>query len=37
LRKGEQIKSVQKSELKNLEQEMKEIIIGNRIEKLELK
>ena len=37
LRKGEQIKSVQKSEFKNLEQEMKEIIIGNRIEKLELK
>ena len=37
LRKGEQVKSVQKSEFKNLEQEMKEIIIGNRIEKLELK
>ena len=37
LRKGEQIKSVQKSEFKNLEQEMKEITIGNRIEKLELK
>lgn len=37
LRKGEQIKSVQKSEFKNLEQEMKELIIGNRIEKLELK
>ena len=37
LRKGEQIKSVQKSDFKNLEQEMKEIIIGNRIEKLELK
>lgn len=37
LRKGEQIKSVQKSEFKNLEQEMKEITIGNRIEKLDLK
>jgi len=37
LRKGEQIKSVQKSEFKNLEQEMKEITIGNRIDKLELK
>jgi ABC-2 type transport system ATP-binding protein len=37
LRKGEQIKSVQKAEFKNLEQEMKEITIGNRVEKLELK
>jgi ABC-2 type transport system ATP-binding protein len=37
LRKGEQIKSVQKVNFKTLEQEMKEIIIGNRIEKLELK
>lgn len=37
LRKGEQIKSVQKSEFKHLEQEMKEITIGNRIDKLELK
>lgn len=37
LRKGEQIKSVQKPEFKNLEQEMKEISIGNRINKLELK
>jgi ABC-2 type transport system ATP-binding protein len=37
LRKGEQIKSVQKPEFKNLEEEMKEITIGNRIEKLELK
>lgn len=37
LRKGEQIKSVQKTEFKNLEQEMKSITIGNRIEKLELK
>ena len=37
LRKGEQIKSVQKTEFKNLEQEMKEITIGDRIEKLELK
>ena len=37
LKKGEQIKSVQKSDFKNLEHEMKEITIGNRIEKLELK
>lgn len=37
LRKGEQIKSVKKTEFKNLEQEMKAIIIGNRIEKLDLK
>ena len=37
LRKGEQIKSAQKSEFRHLEQEMKEITIGNRIEKLELK
>lgn len=37
LRKGEQIKSVEKSNFKTLEQEMKEITIGNRIEKLELK
>jgi ABC-2 type transport system ATP-binding protein len=37
LRKGEQIKTVQKAEFKNLEQEMKSITIGNRIEKLELK
>jgi ABC-2 type transport system ATP-binding protein len=37
LRKGEQIKSVQKTEFKNLEQEMKIITIGNRIEKLGLK
>ena len=37
LRKGEQIKSVQKVDFKTLEQEMKEITIGNRIEKLELK
>ena len=36
LRKGEQIKSVQKSGFKNLEQEMKEMTIGNRIDKLEL-
>ena len=34
---GEQIKSVQKEDFKTLEQEMKEITIGNRIEKLELK
>jgi ABC-2 type transport system ATP-binding protein len=37
LRKGEQIKSVKKADFKSLEQEMKSIIIGNRIEKLELK
>ena len=37
LRKGEQIKSAARSEFKNLEQEMKEIAIGNRIDKLELK
>jgi ABC-2 type transport system ATP-binding protein len=37
LRKGEQIKSVQKSGFKSLEQEMKEMTIGNRIDKLELK
>ena len=37
LRKGEQIKSVQKMNFKFLEQEMKETTIGNRIEKLELK
>lgn len=37
LKKGEQIKSVQKAEFNNLEQEMKEITIGNRIEKLDLK
>jgi len=37
LRKGEQIKSVQKVDFKNLEQEMKEITIGNRIDMLELK
>lgn len=37
LKKGDQIKSVQKTEFKNLEQEMKEITIGNRIENLELK
>lgn len=37
LSKGEQIKSVQKTEFKNLEQEMKAIAIGDRIEKLDLK
>ena len=37
LRKGEHIKSVQKEEFKLLEQEMKDITIGNRIERLELK
>lgn len=37
LRKGQQIKSVQKTDFKYLEQEMKEMTIGNRIDKLELK
>lgn len=37
LRKGEQIKSVQKEDFKLLEQEMKDFTIGNRIQKLELK
>lgn len=37
LRKGEQIKTVQKKDFKYLEEEMKDINIGNRIEKLELK
>lgn len=37
LRKGEQIKTVQKSEFKNLEEEMKAFAIGNKIEKLQLK
>jgi ABC-type multidrug transport system ATPase subunit len=32
LRKGEQIKSVQKSGFKSLEQERKEITIGNRMD-----
>ena len=37
LRKGEQIKSVNKSGFKDLEQEMKEITIGNLIKNLDLK
>lgn len=37
LKKGEKIKSVQKADFKHLEQEMKEISIGNRIDKLRLK
>jgi ABC-2 type transport system ATP-binding protein len=37
LKKGEQVKSVQKIDFKTLEQEMKEITIGNRVEKLKLK
>jgi ABC-2 type transport system ATP-binding protein len=37
LRKGAQIKSVQKSAFKDLEQEMKAFTIGNSIEKLDLK
>lgn len=36
LQKGQQIKSVQKSEFKNLEEEMKQMTIGNRIEQLQL-
>ena len=37
LRKGAQIKSVQKSAFKDLEQEMRAFTIGNSIEKLDLK
>jgi ABC-2 type transport system ATP-binding protein len=37
LRKGLPIQSVPKSEFKNLEQEMKQITIGDRLEKLQLK
>jgi len=37
LRKGEPVKTVQKSEFKDLEEEMKAVTIGNKIEKLELK
>jgi ABC-2 type transport system ATP-binding protein len=37
LRKGEQTKSVQKNDFKALEEEMKKISIGNRIERLDLK
>ena len=37
LRKGEQIKSVNKTGFKDLEQEMKEITIGNLVKDLELK
>ena len=37
LRKGEQIKSVNKTGFKDLEQEMKEVSIGNLIKNLELK
>lgn len=37
MRKGEQIKTVQQSEFKNLEDEMKAVSIGNKIEKLALK
>ena len=37
LRKGEQIKSVNKTGFKDLEQEMKEITIGNLIKNLDLK
>lgn len=37
LRKGEQIKSVQKIDFKALEEEMKTVTIGNRIDNLELK
>jgi ABC-2 type transport system ATP-binding protein len=37
LKRGEQCKSVQKADFKFLQQEMKKITVGNRIEKLELK
>ncbi|MCF8259585.1 MAG: ABC transporter ATP-binding protein [Melioribacteraceae bacterium] len=37
LRKGEQIKSVEKKEFKDLEEEMKTITIGNRLDRLELR
>ncbi|HMK06372.1 MAG TPA: ATP-binding cassette domain-containing protein [Flavobacterium sp.] len=37
LRKGEPVKTVQKSEFKDLEEEMKAVTIGNKIEKLALK
>lgn len=37
LRKGEQIKSVLKSEFKELEEEMKAFTVGNKIERLNLK
>jgi ABC-2 type transport system ATP-binding protein len=37
LKKGEQIKSVQKPEFKDLEEEMKSVIIGDKVEMLELK
>lgn len=37
LRKGEPIKSVQRQDFESLEQEMKQVTIGNRIDKLELK
>ncbi len=36
LRKGEQIKSVQKNEFTNLEKELKAVTLGNKIEKLGL-
>lgn len=37
IKNGEQIKSVLKTEFKQLEEEMKSLIIGNRIENLQLK
>jgi ABC-2 type transport system ATP-binding protein len=37
LKKGSQIRTVEKSAFQNLEQEMKEVIIGNRIDQLQLK
>jgi ABC-2 type transport system ATP-binding protein len=37
LKKGAQIRTVEKAAFQNLEQEMKEVIIGNRIDQLELK
>lgn len=37
LRKGEQVKTVYKENFKNLEEEMKAVIVGDSIERLELK
>ena len=37
LRKGEQVKSVQQADFHTLEEEMKSLIIGNKIDLLELK
>jgi ABC-2 type transport system ATP-binding protein len=37
IKKGEEVKTVQKAEFGNLEQEMKAVTIGNKIERLGLK